>query len=114
MTYGHMHETTKEYLVRRATESNISLFKLNLEPDEGDRAEVPNRLVDVSIVIDGGLDEEFTVGALYAVNIADWIGEQLNGIKSQHSIEDWSVEVYNTVRHDGDSPIYRITDESAA
>lgn len=109
MPYGIMHDETKKYILDRASRDNITPKKLHLEPDEGAN---PTRLVEVSIVIDGTLDEEFTIGSLYAVNVADYLGEHLNEIKSKHDIADWSVEVYAALRTDGDSPIYRITDES--
>lgn len=69
MTYGGIGSDTREYVLKRAEQSNV-LDRIDLE-SEADDAYL------LSVIIDGALDEEFCVGQPYAANVADWVAELL-------------------------------------
>ena len=118
MPYGTITKFTREYLTKRAAESNIALDKLGLDyefPEEESELEKLDNWYEISVIFEGALDEEFYVVTDYEVNIADWVAETCRDEheKSQDKL-GWSVTVFRADTGDDDDPtvIYRVTDET--
>lgn len=120
MPYGSVLETTRKWLTKRATESNISMDKLGLEPDmsfeEYEDQSAPDNLYEISVIYGGALDEEFYVQTIYEVNIADWIAEQC-AIESRRNgtpgepLEQWEIIVSEYAFEDAGTVRYRVSSE---
>lgn len=100
MSYGDILDTTRELLLRRAQQSGVPAEELGLDgsvPESDDDTDWPDTagFFQVSVIVSGALDEEFTIGpTMYEVNIADWIADELPRdctweiIVSEYSYED--------------------------
>lgn len=103
---------TKAYIVHRALQSAVPVAALNLEcnPDEA-RFDV----VEVSILWEGAVDEDFYMDHLYAVNTADWIGELLLGEYKRSTGDSlgFTVMVHEYVHEDAGSVVYSLTEHGA-
>jgi hypothetical protein len=110
MTYGSVSEETKELLYLRAHQSNLETDKLGLNPDFDyeDPESWPPNLYEISIIVQGALDEEFYVVTDYEVNIADWIAEDLR----DNNAGDFDVMVNEVMYEDAGILKYRVTDET--
>jgi hypothetical protein len=93
MPYGTISASTREYVESRAAESNISFGKLGIDESEE---------VTISVIYSGALDEEFDMSSHFAINVADWIAEDLARMN-----EPWTVtvtqygdEVYRTASNE--------------
>lgn len=58
---------------------------------------------DIAVIVEGGLDEDFSVKTIYEVNIADWIAELLQEQASAQGFGSWEV----IVTESGDSGVVR-------
>lgn len=92
MPYGTIADTTREYVEQRAKESGVSVEKLAIEESEE---------VTISVIYEGALDEEFDMAYHYAVNVADWIAEDLSRMNGS-----WLI----TVTQYGDE-LYRVSND---
>lgn len=66
-----LSDEVAQYITKRAVQSNV-LDRIDLNPDEYVSG---YSYAQISGIYDGSLDEEFVVGNLYAINVADWLAE---------------------------------------
>lgn len=117
MPYGSMHETTREYLIKRAQQSSVPLEKLGFDPDMSfeesleEDVHAPDNLYQISVIFDGALDEEFYVQTDYEVNIADWIAEQCAEEATHNEGASWEIIVQEYAYEDAGPVRYKVTDE---
>jgi len=111
MPYGSVSEETRELLYVRAHQGNLETDKLGLNPDVDydDPESWPPNLYEISIIVQGALDEEFYVVTDYEVNIADWIAEDL---RDNEYVSDFVVMVHEVMYEDAGILKYTVTDET--
>lgn len=95
MSYGIMHDATRAYVEQRARQEHRDIAELDLESEASDA-------LSLSIVFGGALDEEFDVGYLLAVNVADMIRDQIE--RGDAAQEPWEIYLSDG---NGDT-IYRV------
>lgn len=88
MPYGTISDETRKYVEMRAAQSNV-LDRIDLESDAPDA-------YTLDIIYWGALDESFSVGCAYAVNVADWVAELLQSQTDSGILETSFWEVYVT------------------
>lgn len=112
MPYGTPSAETVELLHLRAHQGNLETDKLGLNPevDYDEPESWPENFYDISIIIDGALDEEFSLVTDYEVNIADWIAESL---RDDPEVDcSWAVMVHEVMYEDVGILKYQVTDET--
>lgn len=96
MPYGTVSDETRKYVEMRAAQGNVSDM-IDLESDAPDA-------YTLDIIYWGALDESFSIGRPYAVNVADWVAELLQEQTDSGILETGFWEVYVTVSYPcGDS-----------
>jgi hypothetical protein len=88
MPYGTISDETRAYVETRAAQGNV-LDRIDLESDAPDA-------YTLDIIYYGALDESFSVGRLYAENVADWVAELLESQVGSGELETCFWEVYVT------------------
>lgn len=101
-----MREHSRKYVVKRATESGVALDKLALDL-ENVYNKPADQVVEVAVIWDGALDEDFYMDRLYAVNVADWLAEECaNESEADPDHPSWEVLVTEYVPDDAGSQVY--------
>lgn len=96
MPYGLISDETRKYVEMRASQGNV-LDRIDLESEADDA-------YTIDVIYWGALDESFSVGRAYAVNVADWVAELLQEQTDSGTLETCFWEVYVTVSYPcGDS-----------
>jgi hypothetical protein len=87
MPYGTIGDETRAYVEMRAAQSNVS-DRIDLESDADDA-------YTLDIIYYGALDESFSIGREYAVNVVDWIGEMLTSQEELGALDTcfWEVSI---------------------
>lgn len=115
MPYGTASEDTKVLVARKMmNEAGVKPEHLIIEPElpsfedmtDSECEEYFNKhsLYNVAVIIDGALDEEFTIEGIYEVNVADWIADD---IEASHPDKAYEVIVSEFVLEDAGSVHYR-------
>lgn len=100
-----MHQSTRDYLLKRATESGLKWEQLAVDFEE-------DPVYEVSVIYGGSLDEDFYLGDTgYEVNIADWIAE-LCAREASTDSESWEILVTEYLEEDAGPVRYRVTDQT--
>lgn len=110
MPYGSISEPTHRLLEERAKQANIPLEKIGINPDMPSIPDrIPETLVEITIIIEGALDEEFYLNTIYGVNVVDWIVEELKAETEtpKPSFSNWEVILSSVVCEDAGETLYR-------